>query len=145
MQDGEPLECPHCTINGDTNWIKPDITFFGEALPEKYYKAMTSDVLENCDLLIIIGTSLKVGPSNMIPHWVPKNCPRLLINREKTDGSFEWKEDQDRSSTTTPSRDAFLKSDADVGSLLIAEALGIKKELEERFIDKSKDIHYSSQ
>ena len=104
---------------------------------------MTSDVLGNCDLLIIIGTSLKVGPSNMIPLWVPKNCPRLLINREPTDGSFEWKEDEDRSSTTAPSRDAFLKSDADIGSLLLAEALGIKKELEERFIEKSKDIHYS--
>jgi len=143
MLDGEPLECPHCTINGDTNWIKPDITFFGEALPEKYSKAMSSDVLEECDLLIIIGTSLKVGPSNMIPHWVPKNCPRLLINREPTDGKFQWIEDQERSSTPTPSRDAFLKSDADVGSLRLAEALGIKKELEERFIEKSKDIQYS--
>ena len=143
MQDGEPLECPHCTINGDTNWIKPGITFFGEALPEKYIKAMSSDVLEECDLLIIIGTSLKVGPSNMIPHWVTKNCPRLLINREPTDGNFQWTEDQDRSSTTAQSRDAFLKSDADVGSLRLAEALGIKKELEERFIEKSKDIHYS--
>jgi NAD-dependent SIR2 family protein deacetylase len=45
--------------------IKPDITFFGESLPDKFMKiwenlAKTKD----CDLLIVIGTALAVSPFN---------------------------------------------------------------------------------
>jgi NAD-dependent deacetylase sirtuin 2 len=41
--------------------IKPDITFFGEGLPSKFYKHINED-FRKCDLLIIIGTSLTVEP-----------------------------------------------------------------------------------
>jgi len=167
MQDGEPLQCPTCLINGKTacSWIKPDITFFGEALPDKFYKVFDSDALEKCDLLIIIGTSLQVGPSNFIPLLVPEHCPRLLINREPAgdQNHFKWITDEDKTcleledksfsdrdqrivfgriSDKNTTRDAFLKSDADAGCLVLAEALGMKTELEERFVQKCKDLHY---
>ena len=41
--------------------VKPDIVFFGENLPDKFYKLMASD-FSSCDLLIIMGSSLAVQP-----------------------------------------------------------------------------------
>ena len=39
--------------------MKPEITFFGEELPEAFFKAMAKDV-DRCDLVVVVGTSLKV-------------------------------------------------------------------------------------
>jgi len=36
-----------------------------------------------CDLLIVIGTSLRVQPFAGLIDMVKSNCPRLLINKEK--------------------------------------------------------------
>ena len=41
------------------------------------------DDYKRCDLLIVIGTSLAVAPFNGFVSRVPKDCPRLLINRDK--------------------------------------------------------------
>jgi NAD-dependent deacetylase sirtuin 2 len=41
--------------------VKPDIVFFGENLPEKFYRNVQKDFKE-CDLLIVMGTSLTVQP-----------------------------------------------------------------------------------
>ena len=46
--------------------MKPDIVFFGESLPEHFHNLMTADK-EECDLLIVIGSSLKVRPVALIP------------------------------------------------------------------------------
>ncbi|AMD19061.1 HBR160Wp [Eremothecium sinecaudum] len=61
--------------------IKPDITFFGEALPSEFHSNIREDVLQ-CDLLICIGTSLKVAPVSEIVNMVPANVPQVLINRD---------------------------------------------------------------
>ncbi|CAL9729590.1 NAD-dependent histone deacetylase Sir2p [Monosporozyma unispora] len=61
--------------------LKPDITFFGEALPSKFHKTIREDILE-CDLLICIGTSLKVAPVSEIVNMVPAHVPQVLINRD---------------------------------------------------------------
>lgn len=58
---GQVFYCPNC--GGP---VKPEITFFGENLPEKFMTAM--DNLEKTDLLIVIGTSLAVSPFNMCVH-----------------------------------------------------------------------------
>jgi len=42
--------------------LKPDITFFGEQLPSDFYKTLQADV-DKADLVIVMGTSLKVGGS----------------------------------------------------------------------------------
>lgn len=39
--------------------MKPDIVFFGEMLPERFYNLYQLD-LSTCDLLIVMGTSLEV-------------------------------------------------------------------------------------
>lgn len=41
--------------------MKPEITFFGEDLPEKFMKVF-GRIEEECDLLIVIGTALAVAP-----------------------------------------------------------------------------------
>ncbi|CAI4037861.1 hypothetical protein SMKI_04G1950 [Saccharomyces mikatae IFO 1815] len=61
--------------------LKPDITFFGEALPSKFHKSIREDILK-CDLLICIGTSLKVAPVSEIVNMVPAHVPQVLINRD---------------------------------------------------------------
>jgi len=62
--------------------VKPDITFFGERLPTRFYDCITTD-FPKCDLLIVMGTSLKVQPFASLVERVEPNCPRILINREE--------------------------------------------------------------
>jgi NAD-dependent deacetylase sirtuin 2 len=62
--------------------IKPDIVFFGENLPWKFFECVEED-FDKCDLLIIMGTSLVVQPFASLVERVSSKCPRLLINREK--------------------------------------------------------------
>ena len=38
--------------------------------------------MRQADLLIVIGTSLKVHPFASLTGMVPKECPRILINME---------------------------------------------------------------
>ena len=70
---GEVMYCAKC--GGP---IKPEITFFGEQLPEKFMTAMED--LHDAELLIIIGTALAVSPFNMCVYQVPEDCPKVLIN-----------------------------------------------------------------
>ncbi|XP_021936542.1 NAD-dependent protein deacetylase sirtuin-1 isoform X2 [Zootermopsis nevadensis] len=61
--------------------MKPDIVFFGEGLPEVFHESMAKDK-DECDLLIVIGSSLKVRPVALIPSSIPPDVPQILINRE---------------------------------------------------------------
>lgn len=67
--------------NNSAGILKPDIVFFGEGLPELYHQSINEDK-NKCDLLIVIGSSLKVKPVANIPHLLPKSVPQILINRE---------------------------------------------------------------
>ena len=62
--------------------VKPDIVFFGEQLPERFFQCAEID-LAQADLLIIFGTSLKVQPFASLVGLVKEDVPRLLINREQ--------------------------------------------------------------
>lgn len=61
--------------------MKPDIVFFGEGLPDVFHDTIERD-RDKCDLLIVIGSSLKVRPVAMIPNWLSPSVPQILINRE---------------------------------------------------------------
>ncbi|OWB81779.1 hypothetical protein B5S33_g398 [[Candida] boidinii] len=61
--------------------MKPDITFFGEGLPIRFHSTIKDD-LKECDLLICIGTSLKVAPVSDIVNMLPENVPQVLINKD---------------------------------------------------------------
>ncbi|KAJ3558689.1 hypothetical protein NM688_g767 [Phlebia brevispora] len=72
---GEVAYCYECG-----GLVKPDIVFFGESLPARFHK--TIGLLRSADLLIIMGTSLKVHPFATLTQLVPESCPRVLINMD---------------------------------------------------------------
>jgi len=61
--------------------VKPDIVFFGEDLPARFHTLMAED-FPKCDLLIVMGTSLKVRPFSLLTEMVGDGVPRALWNRE---------------------------------------------------------------
>ncbi|KAK9728155.1 Sir2 family [Popillia japonica] len=78
LKKRQPEELKNLVTNGI---MKPDIVFFGEGLPDKFHDAMAEDK-SKCDLLLVIGSSLKVHPVALIPTSLPANVPQILINRE---------------------------------------------------------------
>jgi len=121
-------EVPRCTKEGCGALVKPDIVFFGEALPERFFKAMED--FKKADLLIVMGTSLKVQPFNLLVDQVAKTVPRLLINREKVGdgmlGMFGHGFDFD---SERKYRDVAHLDDCDSGCVALCEMLGWKDEL----------------
>lgn len=74
--DPIPL-CPNCG-----KMVRPDVTLYGEMLPEPAYeKAVT--LMRFADCLIIGGTSLKVGSAAQMAHLF-HGRHLIIINREKT-------------------------------------------------------------
>ncbi|PSR83861.1 hypothetical protein PHLCEN_2v5570 [Hermanssonia centrifuga] len=72
---GEVARCDECG-----GLVKPDIVFFGESLPPKFHN--TIGLLRSADLLIVMGTSLKVHPFASLTQLVPESCPRVLVNMD---------------------------------------------------------------
>ncbi|KAH7924308.1 SIR2-domain-containing protein [Leucogyrophana mollusca] len=60
--------------------MKPDITFFGEKLTDDFDHALIAD-RDEVDLLLVIGTSLKVSPVSEILSHLPHSVPQILINK----------------------------------------------------------------
>ncbi|KAL0571673.1 NAD-dependent histone deacetylase sir2 [Marasmius crinis-equi] len=64
--------------------MKPDITFFGEKLSDEFDNSLEQD-RHNVDLLLVIGTSLKVAPvaDLLFPSlaYLPHSVPQILINK----------------------------------------------------------------
>ncbi|XP_012512431.1 PREDICTED: NAD-dependent protein deacetylase sirtuin-2 [Propithecus coquereli] len=116
--------------------VKPDIIFFGENLPARFFSCMQSD-FQKADLLIVMGTSLQVQPFASLIGKAPLSTPRLLINKEKTGqrdpflgmmlglgGSMDF-------DSKKAYRDVAWLGDCDQGCLALADLLGWKKELED--------------
>ncbi|VDL98664.1 unnamed protein product [Schistocephalus solidus] len=61
--------------------MKPDIVFFGEGLPPEFHSSLAEDTKQT-DLVIVMGSSLKVRPVSHIPFSIPVSVPQVLINRE---------------------------------------------------------------
>ena len=57
------------------------ISVFGENLPERFFERLYD--LRRADLLLVMGTSLKVQPFASLIDEVPLNCPRALLNLER--------------------------------------------------------------
>jgi len=61
--------------------LQPDITFFGEGLPDEFGQRLVHHDRELADLVIVIGTSLKVAPVAEVPGVLPRNVPQIYISR----------------------------------------------------------------
>jgi len=58
--------------------MKPDIVFFGEGLPSEFHQAIEADRMK-ADLVIVMGSSLKVKPVAHIPNLVPPDIPQVCV------------------------------------------------------------------
>jgi NAD-dependent deacetylase len=76
------VKVPYC--DDCSGILKPDTVSFGQSMPEdKMTKAYR--LAEECDLCIVLGSSLVVYPAAYIPiHAVEKGAKLMIINREET-------------------------------------------------------------
>jgi NAD-dependent SIR2 family protein deacetylase/peptidyl-tRNA hydrolase len=73
-------QVPRCEEKSCQGLVKPDIVFFGEDLPPRYYERQRD--LKNADAIIVMGTSLKVKPFATMLYDVDPSVPKILINNE---------------------------------------------------------------
>jgi NAD-dependent histone deacetylase SIR2 len=111
IDKGEVPYCPQC--NGV---VKPDIVFFGEALPEAFFSNRT--LPQEADLCIVMGTSLSVQPFASLPGFCRDGVPRVLINLERVGGMGSRPDD------------VLILGDCDAGVRKFAGAMGWLEELE---------------
>jgi NAD+-dependent protein deacetylase SIR2 len=109
-------EVPHCVTPQCNGLVKPDIVFFGEALPEAFFH--NRELPAEADLCIVMGTSLTVQPFAGLPSFCRDETPRLLINMEQVGG------------LGSRADDVLLLGDCDEGVRKLAQALGWLEELE---------------
>jgi NAD-dependent SIR2 family protein deacetylase len=76
IEKGEIYYCPQC--KGPT---KPYVVFYGEGLPKRFFEKIQES--KDIDLIIIMGTSLKVQPFASIPYLTNKDACKLVFNMEK--------------------------------------------------------------
>ncbi|XP_065341617.1 NAD-dependent protein deacetylase sirtuin-2-like isoform X2 [Cloeon dipterum] len=125
-------EIPKCISCGGV--VKPDIVFFGENLPSRFFRCVEKD-FDECELLIVMGTSLVVQPFASLVDRVGSKVPRLLINREKAGTAnpvmraLGLAGGMDFSSDTN--RDVAWLGDCDDGCEALAAAFGWADELKE--------------
>ena len=109
-------EVPQCLRKTCNGFVKPDIVFFGEALPEAFHR--NRSLPAEADLAIVMGTSLTVQPFASLPSFVREDTPRILINLERV-GGLGGRAD-----------DVLLLGECDTGVRKLADALGWLDELE---------------
>lgn len=73
-------EVPHCGCGGV---FKPDITFFGEMLPEQDWDASVA-AIGRADLVLVLGTSLSVYPAAGLPGYRSPRSKLAVINQDPT-------------------------------------------------------------
>ena len=72
---------PRCLSCGGV--LKPDLVFFGDALPEEPFRKAKLAMLD-ADLVLVCGTSLKVSPANQLPSYRVEGTPLVIINHDPT-------------------------------------------------------------
>ncbi|MCC6191091.1 MAG: NAD-dependent deacylase [Anaerolineales bacterium] len=74
-----PPRCPDCG-----GWLRPDVVWFGEALPRAALAAAFA-AAEGCDLFFSIGTSAVVEPAASLPRMAAERGALLVeVNPETT-------------------------------------------------------------
>lgn len=104
---------PRCLRAQCGGLVKPDIVFFGEGLPERFFE-LWGDDLPDADLAIVAGTSLTVSPFAQLPDDV--GCPRMLFNMEPA-GTLGRR-----------AEDVLVLGECDAGAELLAKLCGWEAE-----------------
>ncbi|OAA36666.1 NAD-dependent deacetylase sirtuin-2 [Metarhizium rileyi] len=110
-------QVPRCKEDGCTGTVKPDIVFFGEALPSAFGEKSHQTAM--ADLVLILGTSLTVYPFAGLPDMARHGKPRVLFNMERV-GQLGGRAD-----------DVMELGPCDEGVRKLADELGWRDELED--------------
>eukprot|EP00929_Paragymnodinium_shiwhaense_P066840 TRINITY_DN33583_c0_g1_i1.p1 TRINITY_DN33583_c0_g1~~TRINITY_DN33583_c0_g1_i1.p1 ORF type:complete len:326 (+),score=48.11 TRINITY_DN33583_c0_g1_i1:115-1092(+) len=118
--------------------VKPDIVFFGEDLPRRFFQ-LSSEDLPQADLLLVMGTSLQVQPFAGLVNQVLPEVPRVLVNRDRVgEADAAGGDDFMRLFNTSSAgfrfddpgtRDVFLEGNCDDGISQLCSLLGWEAEL----------------
>ena len=79
IQKGEIYYCPDCK-----GPCKPNVVFYGEGLPTRFFEKLGE--CKDVDLIIIMGTSLKVQPFASIPYLTNPFADIVVYNMEEVGG-----------------------------------------------------------
>ena len=82
INKGEVYYCPDCK-----GPCKPKIVFYGEKLPKRFYDCL--EKIKDVDLIIVMGTSLKVYPFAAIPEYANEKTDIVVFNMEKV-GIYQY-------------------------------------------------------
>lgn len=99
--------------------VKPDIVFFGEALPRAFFERNRKAA--EADLVLVMGTSLQVHPFASLPNLAGEGVPRVLFNLERV------------GTLGTQADDVLVLGDCDAGVRKLADELGWRDELEAKW------------
>ncbi len=73
---------PCCTACG--GYLKAATILFGQKVPDAALK-QAKELASNCDLFLVIGSSLKVTPASTLPHLaLRREVPLIIINLQPT-------------------------------------------------------------
>jgi NAD-dependent histone deacetylase SIR2 len=112
---------PHCVEPRCNGLVKPDIVFFGEGLPSKFFN--NTRRVDEADLVFVMGTSLSVAPFSRLPTYAGEGVPRVLFNMEAV-GDMGSRAD-----------DVLELGGCDDGVKKLAELLGWTEELEALWVE----------
>jgi NAD-dependent deacetylase sirtuin 2 len=120
-KNSTPIACRVCGAHA----LKPAIVLFRSSLPKIFFENVPSDV-NDADLLLVMGTSLRVAPANSLVWRVPKNCMRVLVNKEPAGMQLGMSFGDDDECK----RDFFAEGDIDEVLLELMDCLGWIEDLE---------------
>ncbi len=88
MLEGRPDDfVPRCAKCGGP--YKPDITFFGEALPEQAFRGAQSLAIR-ADVMLVLGTSLTVYPAAGLPNLTLQRGGKVFIVNAQPTGLDDY-------------------------------------------------------
>jgi NAD-dependent deacetylase len=77
----QPHICPECG-----GILRPDVVWFGDSLPTQIWDQAEKVSREECDLMLIIGSSGLIFPANSLPILaIDRGINTIQINKEVTD------------------------------------------------------------
>ena len=86
FRESSEAQVPRCACGGV---YEPDITFCGEALPEKAFAA-AQDLAIRSDVFLVLGTSLTVFPAAGLPRLTLQASGRVFIVNAQTTSLYAY-------------------------------------------------------
>ena len=94
--DVDVNEVKHCINNDEVKYCpnckgpcKLKVVLYGENLPDNFYTNMF--MLNECDLVFIIGTSLRVEPFASLTEQIDKHKSWVVVINKELVGNFDYK------------------------------------------------------